>query len=131
MDDYDTAPLGQYPSSCRGEKAVESAVCRGFGGYTNRFRDGGCPRRLRKSVCAKTLDAVAIGRHGNFLRWGFSASPKYMTEEAKTVFTNAVVYISQFAGQAPIARKFNDRIATRDYLKEKNTFVPVPLGKSV
>ena len=69
-------------------------------------------------MCAKTLDAVAIGRHGNFLHWGFSASPRYMTDEAKAVFANAVVYISQFAGQAPIARKYNDRIATREYLKE-------------
>lgn len=83
------------------------------------FEDSPDAEYISSGVCAKTLDAVAIGRHGNFLHWGFSASPKYMTEEAKTVFANAVVYISQFAGQAPIARKFNDRIATREYLKEK------------
>ncbi|MDE7074747.1 MAG: protein-disulfide reductase DsbD N-terminal domain-containing protein [Odoribacter sp.] len=82
------------------------------------FEDSPDAEYISSGVCAKTLDAVAIGRHGNFLHWGFSASPKYMTEEAKTVFANAVVYISQFAGQAPIARKFNDRIATREYLKE-------------
>ena len=41
-----------------------------------------------------------------------------MTEEAQTVLANAIVYISRFAGQKPIARKYNDRIATRDYLKE-------------
>lgn len=73
---------------------------------------------ISSGVCAKTLDAVAIGRHGNFLHWGFAASPTYMTDEAKTVFANAVVYISKFKGQTPIARKFNDRIATREYLKE-------------
>lgn len=72
---------------------------------------------ISSGVCAKTLDAVAIGRHGNFLTWGFVASPLYMTDEAKVVFANAVAYISQFK-EAPIARKYNDRIATREYLKE-------------
>lgn len=82
------------------------------------FEDSPDAEYISSGVCAKTLDAVAIGRHGNFLHWGFSASPRYMTDEAKAVFANAVVYISKFAGQAPIARKYNDRIATRDYLKE-------------
>lgn len=73
---------------------------------------------ISSGVCAKTLDAVAIGRHGNFLHWGFSASPIYMTEEAKPVFANAVAYIAQFKDKPMQARKFNDRIATREYLKE-------------
>lgn len=73
---------------------------------------------ISSGVCAKTLDAVAIGRHGNFLHWGFAASPLYMTQEGKDVFANAVVYISKFNGKKPLARKFNDRIATREYLKE-------------
>lgn len=38
---------------------------------------------ISSGVCAKTIDAVAIGRHGNFMHWGFAASPLYMTEEAK------------------------------------------------
>ncbi len=74
---------------------------------------------ISSGVCAKTIDAVAIGRHANFLHWGFAASPRFMTEEAKTVFANAVVYISKFAGCKPIARKYNDHIATRECLKEK------------
>lgn len=73
---------------------------------------------ISSGVCAKTLDAVAIGRHGNFLHWGFAASPLYMTDEAKTVFANAVAYIAKFKGKTVQARKFNDRIATREYLKE-------------
>lgn len=73
---------------------------------------------ISSGVCAKTLDAVAIGRHGNFLHWGFAASPLYMTPEAKDVLANAVVYISGFKGKGMITRKFNDRIATREYLKE-------------
>lgn len=74
---------------------------------------------ISSGVCDKTLDAVAIGRHGNFFHWGFSASPDEMTDEAKPVFANAIVYISKFAGKKPIDRKFMDRIATREYLKER------------
>lgn len=73
---------------------------------------------ISSGVCAKTIDAVAIGRHGNFLHWGFAASPLYMTDEAKTVFANAVVYISKFKGQGLIARKYDERQTTLEYLKE-------------
>lgn len=94
----------------------------GFGiGMVSRpwgYTDSPDAEYISSGVCAKTLDAVAIGRHGNFLHWGFNASPLYMTDEAKDVFANAVVHISKFKGKKPIARKFNDRIATREYLKE-------------
>ena len=83
------------------------------------FEDSPEAEVISGGVCAKSLDAVAIGRHGNFFHWGFAASPKYMTEEAKTVLANAIVYISQFAGQTPIARKYNDGVATREYIREK------------
>lgn len=73
---------------------------------------------ISSGVCAKTLDAVAIGRHGNFLTWGFAASPAYMTEEAKNVFANAICYIVRFKGKGMLVRKYNDRIATREYLRE-------------
>lgn len=62
---------------------------------------------------AKSYDAIAIGRHANWLHWGFAASPADMTDEAKPVFANAVVYISKFAGHRIIARKLNEGIATR------------------
>lgn len=66
--------------------------------------------------CDKSIDAVAIGRHANWMTWGFAASPAYMTEAAKALFVNAIVYMKQFAGQHPIARKFNDGVATRDHI---------------
>lgn len=69
-------------------------------------------------VSQKSLDAVAIGRHGNFLHWGFSASPKYMTEQGKIVFVNAVVYISRFKGQGIIVRKYNETIPHRSDLDD-------------
>lgn len=69
-------------------------------------------------VSSKSLDAVAIGRHGNLFHWGFAASPLYLTEEAKTVLANAIVYISRFDGQGIIARKYEETIATRNAVKE-------------
>lgn len=81
------------------------------------FLDSPEAEYISSGVCAKGLDAIAIGRHGNFLHWGFAASPTYMTDEAKTVLANAIVYISQFGGKGVIARKYNDRLATRDNVK--------------
>ncbi|MCQ2220686.1 MAG: protein-disulfide reductase DsbD N-terminal domain-containing protein [Prevotella sp.] len=69
---------------------------------------------ISSGVCAKGRNSVAIGRHANYLHWGFSASPKYLTESGKAAFANAIVYISKFNGQHPIARKLNENIPTRD-----------------
>jgi hypothetical protein len=49
----------------------------------------------------KGPSSVAIGRHGNFLQWGFSGQPSEMTESARNAFVNAVVYIQKFNGHAP------------------------------
>jgi len=54
------------------------------------FEDSPDAEYISSGVCAKTLDAVAIGRHGNFLHWGFAASPADMTEEAKTVLKKLI-----------------------------------------
>lgn len=78
---------------------------------------------ISSGVCDKSPDAVAIGRHGNHFHWGFAASPAHMTEEAKPVLANAIVYIAQFAGQTPIARKYNDRAATRGYAADLKQFI--------
>ncbi|HEX5051914.1 MAG TPA: protein-disulfide reductase DsbD domain-containing protein [Planctomycetota bacterium] len=69
------------------------------------FLDSPDTEWISSGVNSKNPHAVAIGRHGNFLHWGFAASPTYMTEEARLVFINAVHYIARFAGQTPIARK--------------------------
>lgn len=76
---------------------------------------------ISSGVCAKTLDAVALGRHGNFFTWGFVGSPMYMTPEAKVVFANVVAYMAKHQG-TPLVRKYNDRIATRKYIKEKSYY---------
>lgn len=82
------------------------------------FTDSPDAEVISGGVSMKSLDAVAIGRHGNFLQWGFIASPEYMTDEAQTVLANAICYISKFKNKGLIARKYNEYQATRDYLKE-------------
>lgn len=82
-----------------------------------RFMDSPDAEVISSGVCAKDVTAVALGRHGNFFLWGFSASPANMTEEAKKVFVNTVAYMKQFDGQTPIARKYNDRMATTDDIR--------------
>jgi hypothetical protein len=61
----------------------------------------------------KESGAVGVGRHGNFLQWGFSAPPSQMTEAGKRFFLNCVWYIHQFDGKAPLIRQVqNDRFET-------------------
>ncbi len=83
-----------------------------------RFSESPDTETISSGVCAKDVGAVALGRHGNFFLWGFSASPAGMTEEGKKVFVNAVAYMSKFDGKMPMARKYNDRMATTDDIRE-------------
>ncbi len=50
----------------------------------------------------KGSGAVGVGRHGNYLQWGFSASPANMTEAGKCFFLNCICYIHKFDGFAPL-----------------------------
>jgi len=45
--------------------------------------------------------AVGVGRHGNFLQWGFSAPPSKMTDAGRNFFLNCVAYIAKFDGKRP------------------------------
>jgi hypothetical protein len=56
---------------------------------------------------SKMAEAVALGRHGNFFLWGFSAQPSDMTPEMRKCFVNAVHYIKKFAGHKPVVRKIS------------------------
>lgn len=53
----------------------------------------------------KMNGAVAVGRQGNFLQWGFSASPSRMTDAGRNFFLNCVCYIAKFDGKAPKERR--------------------------
>jgi hypothetical protein len=53
----------------------------------------------------KEYGAVGIGRHGNFLQWGYWAPPSQMTEDGKKLFLNCICYIHKFDGKAPLVRR--------------------------
>ncbi len=56
-------------------------------------------------INSKGPGSVAIGRQANLLLWGFCASPSEMTEEARRVFLNAIVYMKRFDGARPAVEK--------------------------
>lgn len=59
----------------------------------------------------KENGAVGVGRHGNFLQWGFSASPAKMTDPGRCFFLNCIAYIHKFDAQPPLFRvKSSDRL---------------------
>jgi len=53
----------------------------------------------------KEYGAVGIGRHGNFLQWGYWAPPSQMTEAGKKLFLNCIQYIHKFEGKPPLIRR--------------------------
>jgi hypothetical protein len=69
------------------------------------FEDADDAEIIANGVNAKSKDSVALGRHGNFFHWGFSASPPDMTDEARLLFINAVHYIANFKGQRPYSKR--------------------------
>lgn len=96
-----------------GEEAKVGMVVRPWG-----YLDSPDAEIISGGKSAKCFDAIAIGRHANWLHWGFGASPATLTDEAKNVFANAVVYINKFKGHHIIARKMNEGIATRENVDE-------------
>ncbi len=69
---------------------------------------------IASGINTKTPGSVALGRQGNFFLWGFSASPRDMTPEARKCFLNVVCYIKKFDHQRPIVRKA-ERELTREW----------------
>ncbi|MBN1975711.1 MAG: hypothetical protein JW787_18905 [Sedimentisphaerales bacterium] len=53
----------------------------------------------------KSYLATGIGRHGNFLQWGWSAPPSKMTPDGRDLFINCICYIHKYDGVAPEFRK--------------------------
>ncbi|MDH5455231.1 MAG: hypothetical protein OEY37_04105 [Gammaproteobacteria bacterium] len=77
------------------------------------FEDAPDSEVISGGINTKPVNAAAISRHGNFLHWGFAASPDEMTEEARQVFVNAIHYIARFDGNKPYSRRAL-RTLTRD-----------------
>lgn len=95
-----------------GGKYVIGMVAHGEG-----FNDSPDAESISGGVCLKNAEAVALGRQGNYFMWGFSASPDYMTDEAKDVFVNAVCYIKKYDRMPAIVKKV--QIMTRELIDEK------------
>jgi hypothetical protein len=53
----------------------------------------------------KEYGAVGVGRHGNFLQWGYSAPPSKLTEAGCKFFLNCISYIRKFDGKGPLVRR--------------------------
>lgn len=65
---------------------------------------------ISSGVNSKGPRSAALARQANFFQWGFSASPKAMTEEARTVFLNVLAYMRKFDGCKPlVTRKARSR----------------------
>ena len=64
----------------------------------------------------KPYEAAAISRHGNFLQWGYSASPSEMTPAGGNLFVNCIHYIHTFDGKRPmVGASFRMRARGRPY----------------
>ena len=53
----------------------------------------------------KEYGAIGIGRHGNFLQWGYWDPPSRMTEGGRRLFINCIHYIHRFDGKPPLVRR--------------------------
>jgi hypothetical protein len=69
------------------------------------------------AINGKGPTSVGIGRHGNFLLWGFAGAPADLTEAGRNAFLNAVCYIDKFDGQKPGPPHLD--YGNRDSLRER------------
>ncbi len=72
----------------------------------------------------KAYEAVGIGRHGNFLQWGYAAAPSQMTPAGQNLFVNCICYIHKFDGRQPLAR--NQALSRSRFLRYTEYFVEKP-----
>jgi hypothetical protein len=100
------------PGSNANGKYIIGMVSHGEG-----FNDSPDAEAISGGVCLKNAEAVALGRQGNYFMWGFAASPDYMSDEAKDVFVNAVVYIKKYDHKPAILKKV--QVETRELIDEK------------
>ena len=81
-------------------KRIGGVISRGFG-----FHDPPDAELLAAGFnTGKEYGAMGIGRHANFLQWGYGGAPSQMTEAAQKLFVNCIVYISTFDGKRPVIR---------------------------
>ena len=66
------------------------------------FEDSPDAEYISSGVNSKGPKSMALGRHGNWFLWGFAGDPTQMTDSGRQVFLNAVVWMKQFDGKAPL-----------------------------
>jgi hypothetical protein len=107
-DDYSQLHLGtdELPDKIKVWRVQNSdrnsVVSRGYG-----FTDSPDAEILALGFNRKEYGAVGIGRHGNYLEWGYSDPPSQMTEAGRNLFINCVHYIRRFEGVIPLVRRQN------------------------
>ena len=69
------------------------------------FDDSPDCERISGGVNSKGPHAMAIGRQANMLQWGFYCAPDRMTDSARKVFLNALIYMRRFDGDKPLVAK--------------------------
>jgi hypothetical protein len=67
---------------------------------------------ISSGVNSKGPTSMAIGRQGNLFLWGFFAQPSDMTESARCVFVNSIVYMKGFDGAKPIVTAENGSLTS-------------------
>ena len=106
-------------------KRFGSVVARSYG-----FNDSPDAEVLIKGFnTGKEYGAVGVGRHGNFLQWGYWAPPSKMTEAGRKFFLNCICYIHKFDHKAPLIHRSSSHrwnavrlAAVFDRIKDKNFF---------
>ena len=89
------------------------------------FEDSPDCERISGGVNSKGPHALAIGRQANMLQWGFYCAPDRMTQSARKVFLNALVYMRQFDGEKPlVAKKSIGRGWLRQYADALSKLTP-------
>jgi hypothetical protein len=68
------------------------------------FEDSPDTEWISSGVNSKGPRSLAIGRQANLFLWGFAGDPSQMTESARRVFVNAIVYVRRFDGTQPLVR---------------------------
>jgi hypothetical protein len=89
-------PLKVWHVQTKSFQDKDSGVDAGLVSMGDGFADSPDAEYISGGINHKTPTAVAIGRHGPFFLWGFSATPKDMTESGRRAFLNSVVYAAKF-----------------------------------
>jgi len=71
------------------------------------FGDSPDAEAIASGPSIKMVEAVAIGRHGNFFQWGYRADPRHLTEAGKLALINSIHYIHRFKEQKPFVKRKN------------------------